>query len=150
MQIAIPRTGMSAGQAVGLRAAALIIDSIIVNGATFLLLQLNDSIIVTLIALLIWIPYYAVLEGTRGQTIGKMLLGLQVVKADGSAMDIGTGFIRTLLRFVDWFPYAIPYLLGAILIWTSSEQTRLGDRVAKTLVVRKGTVLATGTPSQRF
>lgn len=87
--------------------------------------------------LLILIPclYFIVLEATLGATIGKMILGIRVVMADGSPMNRRASLIRNLLRILDVLPFA--YLVGAIFIWTSSTRQRLGDRVANTVVVRR-------------
>ena len=59
--------------------------------------------------------------------------------ADGSPLTWGASLVRNLLRVVDGLPYCIPYVLGLILAATDAEQRRLGDRVAKTLVVKKAT-----------
>jgi uncharacterized RDD family membrane protein YckC len=80
--------------------------------------------------------YYIVMEAMWGATLGKMALGLRVVKLDGASIGWGEAVVRNLLRIVDGIPYFVPYLLGAILIWTSPTRQRLGDRVAKTVVVR--------------
>jgi uncharacterized RDD family membrane protein YckC len=87
--------------------------------------------------LLILVPclYFIVLEATLGATIGKMILGIRVVMADGSPMSRGAALIRNLLRIIDVLPTA--YLVGAIFIWTSSTKQRIGDRVAHTVVVRR-------------
>jgi uncharacterized RDD family membrane protein YckC len=103
------------------------------------------------LAFVVTIAYYVVMEATRGATVGKMALGLKVVKADGSKPDFGAAIIRNLLRIVDSIPFFIPYLLGAILIWTSPTRQRLGDRVANTMVVRKDAVPEiSGYETQRF
>jgi uncharacterized RDD family membrane protein YckC len=79
--------------------------------------------------------YYIVLEAVLGATLGKLLLGLRVVNVDGSRIGWGASIIRNLLRIIDVLPFF--YLLGDILIWTSPQRQRLGDRVAKTVVVRR-------------
>jgi uncharacterized RDD family membrane protein YckC len=81
--------------------------------------------------------YFIIMEAALGATIGKMALGIRVVKLDGSPISWGASIVRNLLRIIDYIPYGIPYLLGAILIWTSSRKQRLGDRVAQTVVVRR-------------
>jgi uncharacterized RDD family membrane protein YckC len=90
-------------------------------------------------ALQIIIPilYYIIMEATMGGTLGKLALGLRIVKLDGSPISWGESIVRNLLRIIDYIPYFIPYLLGAILIWTSPTKQRLGDRVAKTVVIRR-------------
>ena len=64
----------------------------------------------TLGFLLITFGYYALLEGYVGQTLGKMLLGIKVVRESGG--DVPPGFvpaaIRTILRVIDVLPFRVP------------------------------------------
>jgi uncharacterized RDD family membrane protein YckC len=79
--------------------------------------------------------YYFGLEAAFGQTVGKLVLGLQVVRTDGSRPSRAAIAIRTLLRIVDWLP--IMYLVGFIAVMVSgARRARLGDLAAKTGVVR--------------
>lgn len=89
-------------------------------------------------AVAITILYFVVMEGLFGATIGKFATGIRVVRADGTRLGVGAAVIRNLLRVIDVLPTA--YLLGAILIWTSSKKQRLGDRLAKTVVVEASSV----------
>jgi uncharacterized RDD family membrane protein YckC len=59
-----------------------------------------------------------------------------VREADSGPISYGAAFIRTILLLIDEIPYVIPYLLGAVLIWTSDKKQRLGDRLAHTVVVK--------------
>jgi uncharacterized RDD family membrane protein YckC len=90
-----------------------------------------------LLFFLIFLLYYIILEGTVGQTVGKMLLGIQVVwEGTGQTPGMGAATIRTLLRIIDGFFF---YLVALIVVLVSGKNQRLGDMVANTLVVRKGT-----------
>ena len=82
---------------------------------------------------ILYIGYYTYLEGSRGQTIGKMITKIKVVREDGSPIDMNQAFTRNILRIIDGI---VVYLIGAILIWRSDKKQRLGDRVAKTVVVK--------------
>ena len=86
----------------------------------------------SLISLVIAFGYFIVLEATKGATLGKMAMGLKVVKQEGSAMDWKASIIRNLLRIIDGFFF---YLVGAIVVWVSKSKQRLGDMAAHTLVV---------------
>jgi uncharacterized RDD family membrane protein YckC len=87
-----------------------------------------------LIILVIYFLYFTLLEGHYGQTVGKMAVKIKVVKeADASPIDYGEAAVRTILRVIDGL---FVYLVGAILIWSSDEKQRLGDRVAHTVVVK--------------
>jgi len=86
------------------------------------------------IALVLGIGYYVVLEALRGATVGKMAVGLRVLKDDGSAIGWSESAIRNVLRIIDGLFF---YLIGAIFVWTSDKRKRLGDRAAGTVVVRR-------------
>jgi uncharacterized RDD family membrane protein YckC len=89
----------------------------------------------TLLYAIIAFAYFALLEGNRGQTLGKMLLGIKVVREDnGEVPGLGAAAIRTVLRLIDGLFF---YLVGFIAILISSKNQRLGDMAANTLVVRK-------------
>ena len=97
-----------------------------------------------LVSLLLWLAYYTLMEGLLGATVGKFALGIRVVREDGSKVDLQAALVRSISRFVDAIPFFLPYLLGAIMIWTSPTRQRLGDRWAHTVVVRAGSVAAVG------
>lgn len=99
-----------------------------------------DAYAVLQIGVITIIPsvYFILMEAVQGATVGKMVLGIRVVRLDGSDMSWGQAIVRNLLRLVDQLPTAIPYLLGAVLILNSSRRQRLGDRLAGTVVVRRG------------
>src|SRR5215204_4203197 len=79
--------------------------------------------------------YYILLEGYLGQTFGKMVLGIKVVREDnGEVPGLGGATIRTLLRIVDGL---FSYLVAFIAVLISGKNQRLGDMAAHTLVVRK-------------
>ncbi|MGZ4847158.1 MAG: RDD family protein [Halobacteriota archaeon] len=80
--------------------------------------------------------YFVLLQGAYGQTVGKMAVKIKVVREDGSKISYIDAAVRTILALIDLIPYFIPYLLGAILIWTSDKKQRLGDRAAHTVVLK--------------
>jgi uncharacterized RDD family membrane protein YckC len=89
----------------------------------------------SLMYLAVLLAYYFVLEVTVGQTLGKQLLGLRVVRADGSRLSVPAIAVRTLLRIVDWLPAL--YLVGFLaMLATGERRQRLGDLAAKTSVAR--------------
>jgi uncharacterized RDD family membrane protein YckC len=70
----------------------------------------------------------------RGQTVGKRVLRLRVVDAEGLRLQINQVVIRNLLRFVDMLPAF--YLVGGLACVLSRRYQRLGDVAANTVVVR--------------
>ena len=126
---------------VGPRFVASLIDALvfIVVAIPFILLYVNSQSSSVLIAMdlllgILAFAYYIVMEAIWGATLGKMALGLRVVKMDGSPIGWKESVIRNLLRIVDGL---FDYLVAAILIWSSPLRQRLGDRAAGTVVVRR-------------
>ena len=69
----------------------------------------------------------------RGQTIGKRLLRLRVMDAQGLRLQFHQVLLRNLLRFVDMLPAL--YLVGGLACLFSRRAQRLGDLAANTVVV---------------
>ncbi len=89
------------------------------------------------LAFIIELLYFTLLIGRYGQSVGMMAVKIKVVReADFGSISYGAAFVRTILLVIDAIPYFIPYLLGAILIWSSEKKQRLGDRVAHTVVIK--------------
>ena len=86
-----------------------------------------------LLSFIIFLAYFTYLEGSKGQTIGKMVTKIKVVGEDGEMINMNQAFTRNILRVIDGL---LAYLIGAILIWRSDKKQRLGDRIAKTVVIK--------------
>ncbi|MDY7230855.1 RDD family protein [Hyalangium rubrum] len=71
----------------------------------------------------------------NGQTLGKRLVGIRVVRADGSPVGVYESAVRNLLRAVDFLP--LLYATGCISMLFTQQHRRLGDLVAGTLLVRE-------------
>jgi uncharacterized RDD family membrane protein YckC len=77
--------------------------------------------------------YYFALESGDGQTVGKKLLKLRVVRADGRPAGMREIAVRTVLRVVDGIG---AYIVGLIvMLATGQRRQRLGDLAAGTIVV---------------
>jgi uncharacterized RDD family membrane protein YckC len=129
-------------QGIGIRFVSLLIDSIIlviiigVLGGVIGVGMMEMGMVpwwLGIIDFIIFIGYFIYLEGSRGQTIGKMITKIKVVREDGKSIDMNQAFTRNILRIIDGL---IIYLIGAILIWRSDKKQRLGDNIAKTVVVK--------------
>ena len=78
--------------------------------------------------------YYVLLTGLRGQTVGKMALGIRVVRSDGQVPGLGYAVLREV---VGKFVSVIALFLG--FLWIAWDRERQGwhDMIAGTHVVRK-------------
>ncbi|GCE08600.1 RDD family protein [Dictyobacter aurantiacus] len=121
---------------IGLRLVAVIIDGIIIGIITGILnfIFRGQPVLSSSFGGLIFFLYYIIMEATSGSTLGKKALGLKVVREDGAPISWTESIIRNLLRIIDALPFA--YIVGAIIIATSSQKQRLGDKVAHTVVVK--------------
>jgi uncharacterized RDD family membrane protein YckC len=79
--------------------------------------------------------YFVLLEWLwQGQTVGKRLYGLRVIRDDGAPAGFVAVLIRNLIRIVDFLPAF--YGLGLLMVIGTSRSQRLGDLAAGTYVVR--------------
>ena len=92
---------------------------------------LGDAVIA--IAIIVCAAYYIVLEARTGQTLGKKVVSIKVVAADGTPIGYRASFIRNMLRVVDGLP--LFYVLGIICIIATRGRQRIGDRAAGTVMV---------------
>ncbi len=77
--------------------------------------------------------YFVFLEGLIGFTFGKWIAGLRVVRVGEGKPGLIKGFLRNVLRIIDGLPAL--NILGILLILTSKERARCGDRIAGTRVI---------------
>jgi uncharacterized RDD family membrane protein YckC len=76
--------------------------------------------------------YYFACEASGGQTLGKRLLKLRVLRADGAPVGMREVAVRSVLRVVDGIGL---YLVGLIVMLATGERRgRLGDLAAGTIV----------------
>lgn len=128
---------------VGKRAAAMLIDGAALLAIGWMIALATGDATATgfalsgapaLLLFVVAFAYFIVLEARLGATLGKLALGLIVIREDGAAIDWRASLVRNLLRVIDGLFF---YLVGAILVWTSPTRQRLGDRVAGTVVTRR-------------
>ena len=81
-----------------------------------------------------WVLYGIILETWKGQTVGKMVMGIIVVKENGEPCDFLAALLRNVFRIIDILPQF--YLIGFIFIAMTEKKQRLGDRLAGTIVVK--------------
>lgn len=103
--------------------------------------RLTDSgfAFVALVATAWWILNLCVLTGLTGASVGKLVSGIRVVRADGAICGVGRAFVRWLVLIVDAFPYFVP-LVGFVTALATDGNRRVGDVAAGTFVVRASAV----------
>jgi uncharacterized RDD family membrane protein YckC len=127
---------------VGLRLAAGLLDLLPVILIFFVVRLRSDLTTTDLInlvsigpliaAAVIYLLHTLLTELIFGRSVGKMIVGLQIVSVDGGRPGAISMLLRNLMRLVDFFP-ACPVL--GILILISPLRQRMGDILARTLVV---------------
>ena len=147
----------SAGGAMGVRRyagfwirfGAYIIDAIIVGIAanivvipiTFAMIRINDNPmanlglqgILVLFQIALACGYFGYFLSTKGATPGKLLLGLKVIRSDGSGLSFARGASRYLAQIVS----SIILLIGFIIAAFDAEKRALHDHLCDTRVVYK-------------
>ena len=80
--------------------------------------------------------YFALFEAYwRGQTPGKKLMKLRVIKDSGRQITFFESLTRNVIRIVDYLPGM--YLVGVITMLCNKANKRLGDLAAGTIVVHE-------------
>lgn len=92
------------------------------------------SVVGFVVGVLVLTSYFALPEHLWGATPGKMLLSIQVVTLDGGRISIGQAYGRNLALFIDLLFIGI---VGLITMNGSPLHQRVGDKLAKTAVIRK-------------
>ncbi len=90
-------------------------------------------------SVVMWLAYYIVPESLFGASLGKMLLGLCVVRVDGRPLGFGAVMTRNVLRLIDALGL---YLVGGISVIATTNSQRVGDRWAGTTVVLRDWTVA--------
>jgi uncharacterized RDD family membrane protein YckC len=142
---------------IGSRFLAMLIDSLIQFGSGTALLLLFAGLgygargmfgsipdyagpwiagILIFLAFLLMYGYFILFElFWNGQTPGKRLTHIRVIKDSGQPITAIDAVGRNLMRLIDQMPFA--YGLGVLCAWISPQSKRLGDYVAGTVVVHE-------------
>jgi uncharacterized RDD family membrane protein YckC len=138
---------------IGSRFLAAIVDSLLIGiaeivvfvliGLTISSLDLGASATGSVLAALGGLLAFAILWGYyiafellwNGQSPGKRMIGLRVVREGGRPITFVGSAIRNLIRIVDFLPFF--YGIGVVVMFVDRRARRLGDLAAGTLVVKE-------------
>ena len=135
------------------RVAAYLIDNLIALIPAFLAVLLFSgsgpgetanagaalvAFLLYLVSLGMWIYNRAIQAGRTGQSWGKQVLSLRLVRmADGQPMGGGMAFLRDLLHILDGLVCLL--CIGFLWpIWDARRQTLFGDKIMNTVVLSEG------------
>jgi uncharacterized RDD family membrane protein YckC len=76
--------------------------------------------------------YFIAMTAFFGQTIGKMITGIRVVRSDGRPVS----FLRALIRFFAYIPSGVLLFTGFLWILWDPERQSWHDMLADTVVIR--------------
>ena len=108
----------------------LVITGMPLFGFTF---RFTVPIVVTVFVLQ-WVYFTAFELAWHGQTPGKRVAGIRVIRNGGYPLGFLGAMVRNLVRVIDMLPG--PYGIGLTVAFLDPKRRRLGDLVAGTLVVR--------------
>jgi uncharacterized RDD family membrane protein YckC len=94
-----------------------------------------------LLAFFIYSAYFVIFETVwNGQTPGKRIFGLRVIREDGRPVRFYESMVRNVLRTaLDSMPFVVAplYSVGLVAVFLSPRSKRIGDYAAGTVVVRE-------------
>jgi len=133
----------------GRRVVQYLIDAFLVNlipGLVSIPFDRSDSTAIHVLGgfvffavfVLIGFLYWVMFTRSRdGQTLGMMLMDLRVISKGGGPANGAQLTIRWVCLIFDAIPYTWPFtgLVGFIVILASRDRQRIGDHLARTLVI---------------
>jgi uncharacterized RDD family membrane protein YckC len=115
------------------RLAAYLIDGVILFIPAYVLMLILPLALYLVASIAIGIAYAAYFWTTTGSTPGKMIMGLKVVRADGSGLLDTTGAIT---RYVGYWVSALPIGLGFLWAIWDPKHDAWHDKIAGTKVIK--------------
>lgn len=135
-----------------MRLGAYIIDGIILNAINYIIYFVPGfiyfaitgklgsdeiaptalAVVVFLLCLIVCIAYPVCFWQWRGQTPGKMALGIKIIRTDGSDLTWGSAFVR----FLGYIVSTIIIYIGFIWIAFDNRKQGIHDKIADTYVIK--------------
>jgi uncharacterized RDD family membrane protein YckC len=85
------------------------------------------------LGLALMLAYFTFFHATWGQTIGKMIFGLRVIRTGGQPLS----FSRALARALGYILSAIPIFLGFLWVAFNPDKRSWHDALTDTMVIRE-------------
>lgn len=79
-----------------------------------------------------WIAYHAAMWSWKGTTIGGIVCGLKLIRADGRAVDVSVAIVRSLAAVFSLIALGLGFFWAG---WTKERQS-WHDKIAGTVIVR--------------
>ncbi len=113
-----------------IRFVAVVIDAIILSVVGWVIGQVIQAEIIGMLIGAAYYLYFWVKQ--KGQTPGKKVMGIRIVRVDGKEID----WMTAVLRYVGYIVSGIPLALG--FIWVAFDKQKQGwhDKIAGTFVVK--------------
>ncbi|MCO5183733.1 MAG: RDD family protein [Anaerolineae bacterium] len=95
------------------------------------LVTVISKIVLAVMPFALLVSYWLIFWTVTGQTVGKRIMGVRVVRMDGQRMKTGNSVRRIIMYFV----CMIPFFLGFLWILIDDERRGWHDKVANTCVI---------------
>jgi uncharacterized RDD family membrane protein YckC len=131
----LPSRSLAFGIDLVIELAALVAMTLLVGALTSFADDVMVLVALFVLMIGIFVGYPVICETlTRGRTVGKLAVGLRVVRDDGGAIRFRHALVRGLLAVVEVYLFLAVSVITSLV---SPEGKRLGDYLAGTVVVRE-------------
>jgi uncharacterized RDD family membrane protein YckC len=94
----------------------------------------TTALLILALMVINWLYEALMTSSPRGATLGKMALGLRIVRFDGAQLSFGRATGRHFAKFI--VTPAVPLLIGYIMAAFTNRKRALHDILADTLVIK--------------
>ena len=118
-----------------IRYVASLLDGLIISMPVNIIafvISITGATLISYVVVLASIMLVIYLEGNKGGTPGKLILGLRIVNQQGNYI----GIPRAILRYIAKILSAIIMGIGFLMIAFTEKKQGLHDKIAKTFVVK--------------
>ena len=116
-----------------IRLGAGIIDGVILTLIAWIIIHVFSSLIIYVVAeIVIEVAYFVGFWVWRGQTPGKMMVGIKIIHTDSSPISLSYAF----LRYLGYIVSVLTLFIGFIWIAFDSRKQGIHDKIADSYVVK--------------